>query len=198
MSMLRIRSIHHDALRSRKLAKLSDGAERCWWRLQCVCDDDGRAEDEPDVLASVMYQVMRTVTPEQVDAWLEEMHKAELIERYTAGGKPYFAVVGWHDKQKPRRPQTSRFPPPPGDVGRPPSRPNPTWPDRDPVGTRRDGDGPIPQEGLGSGVEMRGTGAEGESEGEGASTASWGQGPALAARAARHCNGSPVEVFNHG
>lgn len=191
MSTLRIRSIHHDALRSRKLAQLTAEAERCWWRLQCVCDDDGRSEDEPDVLTSVLFQVMRAITPEQVDGWLQEMHDVGLIVRYEMAGKRCFHVVGWHDKQKPRRPQTSRLPAPPS----PPVAPRP--PSSDSVGTRRDSSVSVPQEGLGRGEEMRR--GEGESEGEGASTASWGQaGHRLAAQAARYCNGSSVEVSTHG
>lgn len=177
MSTLRIRSIHHDALRSRKLAQLTADAERCWWRLQCVCDDDGRSEDEPDVLTSILFQVMRDVTPEQVDGWLEEMHKVGLIVRYEVAGKRCFHVVGWHEKQHPRRPQTSRLPAPPSSpvVPRPASSVS--------VATGSDTSRHVPQEGLGE--ERRGLGGEGESEGEAASTAGCGHHLSdLAARAA--------------
>jgi hypothetical protein len=111
MSTLRIRSIHHAALQSRKLAALSGDAERCWWRLQCACDDDGRVEDDPEVLASLLFQVMRSVTEEQVDGWLAEMADLGLIVRYEVDGRACLAVVDWHDKQKPRRPQSVRLRP---------------------------------------------------------------------------------------
>jgi hypothetical protein len=119
MSTLRIRSIHHAALQSRKLAALTGDAERCWWRLQCACDDDGRVEDDPEVLASLLFQVMRSVTEEQVDGWLAEMADLGLIVRYEVDGRACLAVVDWHDKQKPRRPQSSSLPEPPVVAPRP-------------------------------------------------------------------------------
>jgi hypothetical protein len=123
-----------------------------------MCDDDGRTEDEPDVIASVLFQVMRDVTPDDVDGWLDEMARVGLILRYSDTDGKYLSVVKWHEVQHPRRPQSSRLPAPPsGPVG---TGPNPSRH----VGTRRDDDGPIPQEGLGE--EMSGVEMEGESEGE--------------------------------
>ena len=182
MSTLRIRSIHHDALRSRKLAALTAEAERCWWRLQCMCDDDGRTEDEPDVIASVLFQVMREVSPEDVDGWLAEMAGQGLIVRYSDAEGSYLAVVGWHDKQKPRRPETSRLPAPPSvPVGAGPSS-------SDLVATSPDTSRHVPQEGLGVGEVRRGEG--GESEGRVQAPPSSPQGLAAYEIAARHANGS--------
>lgn len=151
--MARIRSIYPEAWRSRKLALLSDAAERCWWRLQPACDDHGRAEDEPDVFASELYKVMRHVTPEDVDGWLWEMAEAGLIERYEVYGTHYLEVVRWSDFQHPQRAKKSAIPP------------------AQSVSTRRVRDGsatpqcPIPDGGERSGEETD-NGEEGESEGE--------------------------------
>lgn len=111
--MLRIRSIHYNAFRSSKLAALSAEAERCWWRLQCLCDDDGRTEDDPEVICGFLFPKRRDFTPEMVDGWVQELHDAGLIVRYAAGGAAYLCVNQWHDYQHPRRPQTSRIPAPP-------------------------------------------------------------------------------------
>lgn len=146
--MLRIRSIHYDAFKSSKLARLSAEAERLWWRIQCLCDDDGRSEDDPDVICGFVFPKRRDITPEHVDAWLDELAEQGLIRRYEANDQRYFAVAQWHEYQHPRRPQTSKIPAPPSE----PVRPRPS-------SSRQ-----VVQEGLGEEKEMRG--AEGESEGE--------------------------------
>jgi hypothetical protein len=109
--MARIRSIYPEACRSRKLAALTPAAERCWWRLQVHLDDEGRAEDEPDTFASLLFQVMRDVTPGMVDRWLWEMAEAGLIDRYEVNGTNYLAVVRWSDFQHPQKPKRSPIPP---------------------------------------------------------------------------------------
>lgn len=109
--MPRIRSIYPEACRSRKLAALTPAAERCWWRLQCFLDDEGRSEDEPDVFASELFKVMRDVTPGMVDRWLWEMAEQGLIVRYTAGETDYLEVQRWGDFQHPQKPKRSPIPP---------------------------------------------------------------------------------------
>lgn len=109
--MPRIRSIYPEACRSRKLAALTPAAERCWWRLQTHLDDHGRAEDEPDIFASVLFQVMRDVTPGMVDRWLWEMAEVGLIVRYEVDGTHFLEVVRWSDFQHPQRPKASRIVP---------------------------------------------------------------------------------------
>lgn len=151
--MPRIRSIYPEACRSRKLALLTPAAERCWWRLQCHLDDEGRAEDEPDIFASVLFQVMRDVTPGMVDRWLWEMAEAGLIVRYTADETDYIEVVRWGDFQHPQKPKRSTIPP------------------AQSVSTRRVRDGDLNAtrlfedggDGMGAETDME---TEGESEGE--------------------------------
>lgn len=109
--MARIRSIHPAACRSRKLAALTPAAERCWWRLQTEMDDTGRAVDEPDVFASVLFQVMRDVTPGMVDRWLWEMDEIGLIVRYTVDETDYIEITAWGDFQHPQKPKKSNIPP---------------------------------------------------------------------------------------
>lgn len=158
--MLRIRSIHYDAFKSSKLARLSAEAERTWWRIQCLCDDDGRAEDDVEVICGVVFPKRRDFTPEDVDAWLEELHEVGLITRYEVDGRRFFAVAQWHEYQHPRRPQTSKIPAPPRSV------PVATPTDNDGQRPRQDMSRHVAQEGSGEGGERSGTGGKGESEGE--------------------------------
>lgn len=110
--MARIRSIHPDACKSRKLAKVTAEAERCWWRLQVHCDDDGRCEDDPELLAALLFSMQRDVTAEDVDGWLFELAGAGLIDRY-GDDEPVLVVRQFKLYQKPRHPQASKLPEPP-------------------------------------------------------------------------------------
>jgi hypothetical protein len=152
--MARIRSIHPNACQSRKLSEASDGAERCYWRLACHCDDDGRTEDDPELLASFMFPLRREADAEQVDAWLAELAELGLLVRYESGGKDYLAVTQWHKYQKPQKKRPSELPEPPS-------------PGDSRSGTRkvRDrSDTPLSRRGVEG--SRSGDGAEGESEGE--------------------------------
>lgn len=152
--MARIRSIHPNACQSDKLAQASDGAERCYWRLQVHCDDDGRAEDHPRLLAGLMFVLNDDITGDTVDLWLTELADLGLIVRYESGGKRYLAVVQWHSYQRPQKKKPSDLPAPPS----PGSSRSGTRPARDEEATAT----------ARRGVEGSGdvTGGEGEREGE--------------------------------
>lgn len=110
-SRVRIRSIHPDALKSKKLRSASAEAERCYWRLQVVCDDEGRCEDDPDVLADQLFLGWRCIEPEDVDGWLWELHSLELIVRYTVNGDDLIQVGQWPKYQHPQHPKKSALSP---------------------------------------------------------------------------------------
>lgn len=110
--MPRIRSIHPDACKSGKLALCSPEAERCYWRLQTHCDDEGRCEDHPRLIWAALFPLHETVTPDDVDRWLEELHASGLIERYMANGDTFLAIAKWDVYQHPNRPTPSRLPAP--------------------------------------------------------------------------------------
>lgn len=110
--MARIRSIHPDACKSRKLARLSPEAERCFWRLQVHCDDDGRCEDDPQLLAALLFSMQREVTADDMDGWLFELAEVGLIVRY-GDDEPALSVHQFRIYQKPRHPQESKLPEPP-------------------------------------------------------------------------------------
>jgi len=108
----RIRSIHPDALKSEKLARVGAEAERCYWRLTTICDDQGRAEDHPRLIWATLFPLNDDATTELVDQWLSELAEVGLVERYTSGGKRCIAVTRWSDYQHPRHPAASDIPAP--------------------------------------------------------------------------------------
>ncbi len=110
--MPRIRSIHPDALKSEKLAYSSPEAERCYWRLQTHCDDEGRAEDDPRLFRSFLFP-LHDITSENVDAWLAELEASGLVIRYATEDGRFLAVTRWEDYQHPQRKTPSKLPPPP-------------------------------------------------------------------------------------
>lgn len=110
--MARIRSIHPDALKSRKLAAAGLAAETCYWRLQTVCDDEGRCEDDPRLLWHTLFPQHDDVDDGVVDGMLDALALEGLIVRYEAGGVRYLAVVRFGDFQHPQRPKPSLIPAP--------------------------------------------------------------------------------------
>ena len=153
--MARIRSIHPDALKSRKLAECSPEAERTFWRLLTHCDDEGRSEDEPDLFAAFLFPLMAEITGDVVEEWLEELSHFGLIHRYEVNDTTYLQVVKWGTYQHPKRKITSTLPPAPSPHVRE------QWGDDSP---RRSPSVPSGVEGRGGGVEKEGEGCgEGES-----------------------------------
>ena len=109
--MARIRSIHPDACKSRKLASVSGDAERCYWRLATHCDDHGRCEDEPRLIWAALFP-LHDCDEHDVDRWLWELADAGLILRYEQGDRHYLAVARWGDYQHPQKPRASELPDP--------------------------------------------------------------------------------------
>lgn len=101
--MARIRSIHPEACDSEKLAELSDGAERLYWRLQTHCDDEGRCDDDPRIIRARCATLLDWSTRE-VDALIDEMADLGLVVRYEVRGRRYIEVTQWGRFQHPQRP----------------------------------------------------------------------------------------------
>ncbi|NBW18805.1 MAG: hypothetical protein EBR82_63605 [Caulobacteraceae bacterium] len=150
--MARIRSIHPDCWKSRKLAKCSAEAERLYWRLQPACDDHGRVEDDPELLTSTLFPLQRSIAIEAVDAWLNELDDLDLIQRYETDTERVIQVQRWSEYQHPQRPKPSRYANAPVRV-------------RDASATYiSTGSGHVARSGVEK--EWSGYGVEGESEGE--------------------------------
>jgi hypothetical protein len=110
--MARIRSIHPDACDSDKLARLSDSAERCFWRLITYLDDEGRCEDRPKLMAAKLFPLNDEKGEQEVEDVLAELADVGLVVRYIVGGRCYIAVPTFGDWQSPRHPTASQHPSP--------------------------------------------------------------------------------------
>ena len=108
--MARIRSINPDACKSEKLAAVGAEAERCFWRLQTHCDDEGRAEDNPRLIWAALFPLHDGIDAGMVDGWLSELADAGLVTRYEAEGVRVVQVERWGDYQHPQRPRPSTLP----------------------------------------------------------------------------------------
>jgi hypothetical protein len=106
--MARIRQVHPEMLRDRKLAALSDRAWRTYTGLITVCDDEGYAEDDPVMICSDIFP-RGGKSPAQVDADLTELADAKVICRYGHEGVGYLHVLGFRVWQKPQKPLPSRI-----------------------------------------------------------------------------------------
>lgn len=119
--MARIRSIHPEACDSEKLAELSDGAERLYWRLQTHCDDDGICEDNPKVIRARCATLLDWSVSD-VDGFLEEFVQVGLAQRYEAVGRRWVYVEQFARFQKPQRPTRGVRPFPDGTFAKPQRR----------------------------------------------------------------------------
>jgi hypothetical protein len=107
------RIIHAKATMSATLDKLSDGAERFFWRLTTVADDVGRFDADPRVLLAATFpRRVGLLRPNVVAAWREELRRAGLIQCYAVGDRRYGAFVRWREYQRPRH-SRAKFPDPP-------------------------------------------------------------------------------------
>ena len=105
------RFIRESALTSATLYRLSDGAERLFWRMILIADDFGRFEAEPQVLKAKCF-------PHWPDAQLNIRRigrlynelEAELVTTYVAEGKRYGVFRTWAKYQIVRA-KTSKYPP---------------------------------------------------------------------------------------
>ena len=110
--MARIRSIHPDLHRDKTLATMSANAERTFVRLWCHLDDEGRGEDDPDLLKADLYPRHRDMDADAIDRDLNELAAAGLLIRYEVDGERYLACKPetWQRYQRPQKKQESKLP----------------------------------------------------------------------------------------
>lgn len=106
------RFIKESCLTSHTLNKISDGAERLFWRLVVVADDFGRFHADPDVmLARCFPKKIRDIPSLTIMQWIDELRLSEAIALYKVKDTLYGFFLNWDDHQK-RRAENSKFPAP--------------------------------------------------------------------------------------
>lgn len=108
------RIIKESALDSEDLDKLSNGAERLFWRLVVVADDFGRFEGSPQVVKARCFpRKVDTLRTSEVQTWMNELEPS-LVRFYHVNGRQYGFFINWLTHQQ-KRANKSKFPEPPVD-----------------------------------------------------------------------------------
>jgi len=110
--MARIRTIKPSFFSSLSITALPKTTRLTFIGLWCYVDDSGRAVDDSRLVKAEIWPLDDDVSAKKVDADLQRLADAGLIERYEAGGRRYLRVVGWSEHQRINRPQPSRLPAP--------------------------------------------------------------------------------------
>lgn len=113
--MARIRSIKPEMRRSRTVAAWPREVRYAFVLLFGYLDDEGRGEDELDLLKADLFPRDRDVTERKLDGWLWTMVETDPTDptlcRYEVDGRQYLHAPKWKSHQKINRPQPSRIPP---------------------------------------------------------------------------------------
>lgn len=143
--MPRIRSIKPDIWDDDAIAAVSREARLLFVGLITQADDDGRLSGDPRWLRSKIYPYDDGLEPSSIEGWLDELNRAELIQRYAHADRPCIALPAWEGNQKvdKRWYKASKLPAPPPQAASPRAR--------------RDHDAASPPEGIGE----DGSGSEG-------------------------------------
>lgn len=116
------RIIHEKALKSHTLSQLSAEAERLFWRLTVVADDQGRFDAHPPtVKADCFPTLVDTIHTKHVAAWLAELSQ-HCVRFYTVEGRQYGHFVKWAEYQRIYG-NKPKFPQPPAECGSSPQSP---------------------------------------------------------------------------
>jgi hypothetical protein len=109
--MPRIRTIKPDFFTSDTVSALPLRARLTWIGLWTHCDDYGRCRDNVRLVKAAVWP-LDNVSLRDVADDLDELVKANVVFRYTAGGKGYIQVTNWDEHQKVDHKSRSAIPPP--------------------------------------------------------------------------------------
>ena len=80
-------------------------------RLTVVCDDYGRFDARPKILKSRLFPLRDDVGAAAINAAIQALHQAGLIQLYQVEDKPYLYLTTWNKYQRVRA-KRSKYPPP--------------------------------------------------------------------------------------
>lgn len=95
---------------SDNIDELSAFQETFFYRLIVNCDDFGRMDARPKILAAKLFP-LKDIRTSQVEDALRALTSAELVTLYTVDGKPFVQMKTW-DKHQQRRANASKYPAP--------------------------------------------------------------------------------------
>lgn len=147
MSNRLYRTLKTDCMESESMGRLTVQARLLFFGLILAADDEGRERAALRVIASRVFPFDQ-VSDQELEAWVTELEREDMIERYEVERTMYLRIVNWSKHQVIDRPSKSRIPDKPGFSG--------------PVLLPREG-----SRGLASARECSRGGAAGVREGEG-------------------------------
>jgi hypothetical protein len=112
--MARIRTVKPEFWGAPKTARVSRDARLLFLGLLNESDDEGRQLGSAKRIAGVVFPNDSDVSEPQVDAWLTELERVHLIERYVVDRIAYVLICGFVEHQKISHPSPSRLPKPSG------------------------------------------------------------------------------------
>ena len=86
---------------SENIDQLSAFQETVFYRLIVNCDDYGRMDARPKLLASLLFP-LKEIRASQIEDALRKLTSAELVTLYTVGGKPFLQMNTWNRHQRVR------------------------------------------------------------------------------------------------
>ena len=95
---------------SEEIDRLSAFQETFFYRLIVTCDDYGRMDARPKILASKLFP-LKDIRTAQIEDALRALTSAELVILYNVGGKPFLQMKTW-DRHQSIRAKKSRYPSP--------------------------------------------------------------------------------------
>ena len=104
------RIIKESICTSESIDALTTFQEVFFYRLIVSCDDFGRYDARPKVLAARLFP-LKDIRASQAEDALRALASAELVTLYEVDGKPFLQIVSWNRHQQPRA-KTSKYPAP--------------------------------------------------------------------------------------
>lgn len=108
------RILRESICRSKTIRKMTREQEVFFYRLLVCCDDFGRMDGDPIVLASTLYAA-DPIPAGEVCAHLDALEALGCVERYVVEGEPFVRMTGWEKYQKVRV-KREKYPAPPGET----------------------------------------------------------------------------------
>lgn len=87
---------------SRKINKISEGAENLYYRIYVNTDDYGHYHADPEILKGQIY-TLKKISLDIIKARILELAKIELIKLYNSNGEEYLEIVNFEEHQKFRK-----------------------------------------------------------------------------------------------
>jgi len=120
--MPRIRSLKPSIWQDEAFGEVSDIARLLFIGLITQADDHGRLRGDPRLVASLVWPY-EARPPSQVNEWLAELDRADLISRYAHAGRLYVFLTSWDKHQRVDNAKDSTLPDPSAADGRGPDNP---------------------------------------------------------------------------